>query len=83
MEEKEKSQTKLTYEQLEQIAIQLQNKAFQAEAKLKSIDLVTTRLNYLFKVLENSQHFCESFVIDCGSEIIDLLKKEDPEKEKE
>ena len=28
-----------------------------------------TRLNYLFKVLENSQHFNSDFIIECAEEI--------------
>lgn len=80
MEEKnETTQQKLTYEQLEQIALQLQNRAMQAESRLASINMTTTRLNYLFKVLEYSSHFCDSFVKECGAEIVDLLENKEPE----
>ena len=35
----------------------------------KNINNTFTRLNYLFKVLENSQHFNSDFIIKCAEEI--------------
>lgn len=82
-ENKEVMENKLSYEQLEQIAVQLQNRAMQAESRLASINMTTTRLNYLFKVLEYSSHFCDSFVKECGAEIVDLLENKEPETTEE
>ena len=81
MEEKNETTEKLTYEQLEQIALQMQNRAMQAEMKLSSINFAAMRIEYLFKVLNNSSHFCEDFVNSCAAEIIDLLEKKEKPKE--
>lgn len=85
MEEKnETTQQKFTYEQLEQIAIQMQNKAMRAEAKLMQINFAAMRLEYLFEVLKHSTHFNETFVNACSDEIMKLLeKKEESEETKE
>lgn len=80
-ENKEAMENKLSYEQLEMVAAQLQQRAMQAEARLGSINLTTMRLDYLFKVLDHSTHFCDSFVKDCGAEIVDLLEVKKPEQE--
>ena len=37
--------------------------------QLNGINNTFTRLNYLFKVLENSQHFNSDFIIKCAEEI--------------
>ena len=37
--------------------------------QLNGINNTFTRLNYLFKVLENSQHFNSEFIIECAEEI--------------
>lgn len=83
MEEKENKQeaTKLSYEQLNNIAIQLQNRAVQAEGKLASINFTAMRLGYLFTVLDKSSHFPSEFVQECVNEVMELLKLEDPKEE--
>lgn len=73
---------KPSYEQLEQIAIQLQNRALQAEARLGAINLTTMRLEYLFKILDRAKFFPDQFVDSCAEEIVDLLEVKH-EKEKE
>ena len=76
MEEKEK-ETKLTYEQLEQAAMQLQQRLMMVEGKLKSIDITSIRLTYLFKVIENRAAFTEKFIDKCTKEIEDILTIEE------
>lgn len=68
MEEKEKTAVpnKLTYEQLEQLAMQLQ-------AQLRNIDFASIRLDWLFRVLEHRESLSESFVMKCAMEIEKLL----------
>lgn len=70
---------KLSYEQLEQVAIQLNQKVMQAEARLASINLTAMRIEFLFKVLDKSQFFSFDFVNKCSAEIENLMevKKED------
>lgn len=76
MEEKE-TETKLTYEQLEQAAMQLQQRLMMVEGKLKSIDITSIRLTYLFKVIENRAAFTEKFIDKCTKEIEDILTIEE------
>ena len=73
---------KLSYEQLEQVALQLQQRAMQAEAKLGSINMTTLRLEYLFRVTDRANMFPSKFVDKCAAEIIELLEvKEETTKE--
>lgn len=65
---------KLSYDQLEQVAIQLQNRAMEAEAKLNSINMTTIRLDYLFKVIDKPLQFPVEFVDKCTKEIINILE---------
>ena len=74
MEEKNETTDGLTYEQLEQIALQLHNKVIQTEARLNSINLAAMRLDYLFKILDKSPFFPKKFVDECVAEIIDRLE---------
>lgn len=71
--EETKEQKKLSYEELERVALQLQQKCIMAENKLRVIDMTSTRLNYLFKVMEFSEMFTEEFVDKCCTEIEELL----------
>lgn len=78
MEEK----NKLSYEKLEAVAVQFQNKSANLEMQLKSINMTTLRLNYLFKIVENKDAFNTEFVVKCTTEIEDLLTiEEDNSKE--
>lgn len=72
---------KLTYEQLEQVASQIQQKLIIAENKLRTIDFASIRLNWLFKVIENKLSFTTLFVNRCSKEIEDLLTIEEEVKE--
>lgn len=66
--------SKLSYEQLEQVASMLQQKVAQTEAKLKTINVAMLRLECLFRVLDKAQYFSKEFVANCTDEIVDLLK---------
>lgn len=83
MEEKEKTETKLTYEQLENAAMQLQQRLIIAENKIRNIDFTAMRLNWLFKVLENKYSFEDKFLNKCSKEIEDILTLEETEEIKE
>lgn len=76
MEEKETTQ-KLTYEQLKQAAVQLQQRLMLAENKLRSINFAEIRLTWLFKVLEHKVDFPIEFVDKCANEIETLLTIEE------
>ena len=67
---------KPSYEELEKAMYSLTeklNKAYKDNQylinQLNNINNTFTRLNYLFKVLENSQHFNSNFIINCVEEI--------------
>ena len=67
---------KPTYKELEAAMYNLTeklNKAYKDNQylvnRLNGINNTFTRLNYLFKVLENSQHFNSDFIIKCAEEI--------------
>lgn len=72
---------KMTYEQLEQAAMQLQQRLMMAENKLRSIDFASMRLTWLFKVIENGKAFDKDFSDKCVSEIKELLTLEEPSEE--
>lgn len=86
MEEKETSTpSKPTYEQLEQAAMQMQQRLMMVENKLRSIDFASMRLTWLFKVIENKNSFSEEFIIKSSKEIEEILTLEEedtPEAEK-
>lgn len=75
----EETNNKLTYEQLESIAEQLQNRAFQAESRLAAINMTQMRFDYLFKVIDRKEAFRPEFIEKCALEIEDLLNIEPQE----
>lgn len=75
--DKVEDKPKMTYEQLEQVARQLQQRVMAAEGRLMSIDLTSIRLNWLFKVIEHKEFFKEEYVNKCVAEIKDLLNTEE------
>lgn len=82
MEEKDtKAAPKLTYEQLEQAAMQLQQRLMMAENKLRSIDFASMRLTWLFKVLENKGSFSAEYANKCAEEVENILTIEEPTTE--
>lgn len=77
----EKDSKKLSYEELTNVAVQMQQRAMMAEQKLKSIDMTGMRLHYLFEVIKYTDKdvFTQEFVEKCAKEIEDILtvKEED------
>lgn len=67
------AEKKLTYDQLSQFNQLLQRKYAEAEARLQQIENVCTRMDYLFKVLDNSQYFSDDFVGSCANEIQNII----------
>lgn len=77
MEENKKKE--LSYEELKEVAVQLQKRCAFAEQKLRSFDMVSLRLNYLFKVLEVKEAFNYDFIEKCAKEVEELLTVEEAE----
>ena len=88
MEEKEvkaSNSEKLSYEQLENVAHQLSEQNRQLYAKLQEMQVsnMFKRLDYLFKVVENTGVFSIDFHTRCVEEIESLMTiPEEPQKEK-
>lgn len=82
MEEQKKEQAKLSYEELEGAAVQLQQRCIRLENRLRSIDMTSVRLGYLLKVVEIKDVFSEEFIARCSKEIEDLLTLEEAEETK-
>lgn len=80
-ETKKETTTKVSYEQLEQIAANLQQRVLMAESKLRSIDFAMARLTWLFKVLETKDMFNPEFVTKCVTEVQSILTIEEPTEE--
>lgn len=66
---------KMSYEQLENIAHQLSEQAKQLYMQLQNANMsnMFKRLDYLFKVVENSHMFKLDFVNKCINEIEDFM----------
>lgn len=82
----EEKQQKLSYEQLEQIASQLdqQSRQLMNELQKSNMQNIFKRLDYLFKVVENAPMFSDTFVQNCVDEIEGMLtipKEESEESE--
>lgn len=88
MEEKEvkaPNSEKLSYEQLENVAHQLSEQNRQLYAKLQEMQVsnMFKRLDYLFKVVENTGVFSIDFHTKCVEEIESLMTiPEEPQEEK-
>lgn len=77
MEENSKEQKKLSYEELENVAIQLQRSCVELERKLREFSIASFRLEYLFKVIENKDNFSSDFIGDCVKEVEETLTIKD------
>lgn len=66
---------KMSYEQLEQVAHQLSEQARQLYSQLQKSNLnnMFKRLDYLFKIVENSHMFNQDFLEKCIKEIEDIM----------
>lgn len=73
---------KMSYEQLEYVAHQLSEQNKQLYMKLQEVSNtnVFKRLDYLFKVVENSTNFDSSFLNKCISEVVDIMTIPESEK---
>lgn len=69
-------ESKLSYEDLENLARQLSEQNRQLYAKLQELSVqdMFKRLDYLFRVVENHKLFKEDFIEDCLSEIEIAMK---------
>ena len=79
---------KLSYEQLNQACAQLYQQNQQLIRQLEEMNAVNMfkRLDYLFKVLENSSMFGDEFIGNCAKEIQDAItipQKDSKETSKE
>lgn len=68
-------QSKLSYEQLNDACNQLLQQNRQLAVRNRELEQFTMnkRLDYLFKVVENSSKFNGSFVADCVNEIEEVM----------
>ena len=75
MEEKNTKEGTLSYDQLKEVAAQLQHENQQLRSTLVRVDYSNTfkRLDYLFKVLDNYVNFDDDFVASCIKEIQDMM----------
>lgn len=75
----------LSYEELKNVAAQLQHQNEQMRNAIMKLDYTNTfkRLDYLFKVIEFSIQFPDDFVANCINEIVDMMTVKEEEKENE
>lgn len=75
MEEQKKTK-ELSYEELKNVAGQLQQQNMQLRQALQraNYENLFKRLDYLFKVIENSPVFSEEFVVSCIEEIEESIR---------
>ena len=66
---------KLTYEQLENVAAELQKRCATLYNELQNANMfnVFKRLDYLFKVVESKEVFPTEFVESCVTEVMSLM----------
>ena len=71
----EETKEKLSYEQLEEVARQMESQLRQVYAKLQDSNMsnLFKRLDFLFKVLETEHMFPLAFVQTCAEEIKSIL----------
>lgn len=73
-----KEDEKLSYEQLEQVAGNLNRQCQQLHAQLRSAQNVIAEfneLNMLLEILGKGEHFTEQFVTRCASKIEDMVTR--------
>ena len=71
-------QEKLSYEQLEQIAGNLNQQCRQMQEHIRNLQNAIAEFNeigMLLDVLEKSEHFSEKFVLRCSNKIEELITK--------
>lgn len=83
---KEDKQQRLTYEQLNDACNQLLQQNRQLVVRNRELEqfAMNKRLDYLFKVIENSSKFSSDFIVSCVSEIEEAMTiPQDMEEHKE
>lgn len=72
----EENKKKLSYEELENVAAQLQQENMQFRQMINQINYNNffKRLDYLFEVLKLSHMFPQEFTTDCSDEIMQCMK---------
>lgn len=70
---------KLSYEELENVATQLQSQCQRLYSELTAVTNTFKRLDYLFKVVKNNTVFPTEFVDKCVAEI-ELIMSPQPEE---
>lgn len=63
----------LTFDQLKQVAAQLQRKNVELQKQLNAMNSVTLRLQLLFKVIDSREAYSEEFISKCVAEVEGLL----------
>lgn len=74
--QKEQKSEKLSYEQLEQLAGNLNKQCQQLYSKLQEADRVIAEFNeigMLLSILDKSEHFSEEFVTRCSGKIEQII----------
>lgn len=81
----EEKKTKLSYEQLENVARQLTEQLREYHVRLQEAEAINAvkRLDYLFKVLKYQEHFPLTFIEKCTNEIVESLTIPESEQTKE
>ena len=79
----EENKKKLSYEELENVAAQLQQENMQFRQMVSQINYNNffKRLDYLFEVLKLSHMFPQEFTTECSDEIMQCMKIISPEDE--
>lgn len=74
-------ENKLSYEDLETLASQLSEQNRHLYKQLQEVTAFNAfkRLDYLFKVIENTKVFKKEFVETCANEIVDVITVSDSE----
>lgn len=85
MGENTRETQKMSYEELENVAAQLSQQNQQLYHKLQQADManILSRLNFLFKVIENRSAFRKEFVDSCVKEIEDIMTISESEETKD
>lgn len=71
--EEVKEEKKLSYEELEKVAIQLQQKVIELETKVRSADYVLIRFNCMMDIIANKAVFPEDFITECVNEVVGIV----------
>ena len=79
--EETKEVKKLSYEELEKVAHELNNQCQTLYKELQNANMLNTfkRLDYLFKVVENINEFPQEFAKYCIEEVVNIMSV--PEEE--